>query len=66
MHIDLYDGVYHIKITDNGHASSDTITEGGGLAGMRKKLEAHNGTLTVSTGTDFILSINLSEGNGDV
>jgi glucose-6-phosphate-specific signal transduction histidine kinase len=66
MQIDLYDGVYHIIITDNGRASSDTTTEGGGLTGMRKKLEAHNGTLMVNSRMEFVLSINLPEGNSNV
>jgi len=66
MQIDLYDDVYHIIITDNGRASSDTTTEGGGLTGMRKKLEEHNGTLMVNSRLEFVLSINLPEGSSNV
>jgi len=54
------EGNFHLKITDNGHgAATDTITEGGGLGGIRKKIEPFGGTLHITSQPRFMLTVDL-------
>jgi len=54
------EGNFHLKITDNGHrTASDTIIEGGGLGGIRKKIEPFGGTLHIASQPCFMLTVDL-------
>ena len=58
-----HEGVCRMRITDNGHGASDTITEGDGIAGMRRRLAQWGGELAVSTKPRFALTVTIpSEG----
>jgi signal transduction histidine kinase len=62
VEIDNSDGACRLAITDNGHPISETITEGGGLSGMRKKLEPYGGALNVTPHPRFSLMVDLPRG----
>ena len=62
IHMDDSDGDYHLRITDNGHPPLENITEGGGLSGMRKKVEPFKGTVTITVSPRFILTVYLPGG----
>jgi len=62
IHTDNADGDYHLRITDNGHPPLDTIKEGVGLNGMKKKVEPFRGTVTVNISPRFILTVYLPGG----
>jgi len=51
----------NLEITDNGY-SPLKIKEGGGITGMRKKVEPFNGTLHVAIEPQFALSVELPGG----
>jgi len=53
---------WRMEITNNGPPPG-TITEGGGLSGIRKKLEPHGGALRVATQPRFTLMIDLPGGS---
>ncbi|MDR1692501.1 MAG: hypothetical protein LBR72_04020 [Oscillospiraceae bacterium] len=55
-----------VRITNNGRAPSEPITEGGGLAGMREKVKLFGGKVTVSASPCFSLTVELSGGDGVV
>ena len=63
IHIDNTGGDFHLRISDNGQISSGTIKEGGGLSGIRKKLESFQGALTLATEPGFTLIVDLPGGN---
>ncbi len=50
-----------MAISDNGFSTSGAIKEGGGLGGMRKRLEPLNGALTVETQPRFTLTVLLPD-----
>ena len=66
--VDYSDGVWHLEITDNGngHLQPQPIREGGGLGGMRGKLEPRGGSLVVINNPRFILRVLLPGGQTDV
>ena len=51
--------MYNLRITDNGHAPSAEIIEGGGISGMRKKAGEFGGTVTVTTYPRFTITVGL-------
>lgn len=61
IHMDNSDGNYQLKITDNGHPPI-TFIEGGGIGGMRQKVESFGGTLHIVNTPRFILSVALPGG----
>jgi signal transduction histidine kinase len=65
IRMDASDG-FKIKITDNGRPLSGTVTEGGGIIGIREKVKRFNGAVDVAFGPQFILSVSLPEGHGIV
>jgi signal transduction histidine kinase len=66
IHMDDSDGDFHLRVTDNGHPPpSDAVREGGGISGMRKKLEPFNGALHVVTHPRFVLAVSLPGGDSD-
>ena len=60
------DDVWYLKVTDNGRPPVRPIIEGGGIGGMRKKLEPHGGRLKVVTNPRFVLTVDLPEGEKTV
>jgi len=50
-----------MEISDNGYAPL-SIREGGGISGMRKKIEPFNGSMQVTIAPQFILTIDLPGG----
>lgn len=60
---------YTILIRNNGKPPEKTITEGGGLSNLRRRIERIGGTMTVQSLPEFALVIgipnreNLEEGN---
>jgi hypothetical protein len=62
-----FNGAWHLEITDNGnvHSPSRPIREGGGIGGVRDKLEARGGSLTVNNYPRFTLRALLPEGKTD-
>ena len=63
---DYVDDVWRLEITDNGQTSPMPINEGGGISGMRSKVEKHSGTLTVTNDPRFILKVELPGGQINV
>jgi len=53
-----HDG-WHLEVTDNGSAPVQPIIEGGGIGGVRKKLEPHGGVLKVTADPRFVLTVDL-------
>jgi len=53
---DLSGGCF-FRITNNGHPPSESIREGGGIGGMRKKVEQFSGAVSVSIHPRFILEV---------
>ena len=51
-----------MSISNNGTISGETITEGGGITNMRRRLSRAGGTLTVLTRPQFTLYIALPKG----
>lgn len=66
IHMDASATGCSMKITDNGHPPSGAIREGGGISGMRKKLEPFGGTLHIAVQQCFILTIDLPGGGMNV
>jgi len=60
------DGAYCVRISDNGSPPPEHIEEGGGLGGMRKKVEALGGALRVETRPRFALTVDLPGGGDSV
>ena len=56
--------IWRLEITDNGkgHLSPQPIREGGGIGGMRSKVEPRGGTLTVSNDAHFVLKVDMPGG----
>ena len=55
-----------MRITNNGPAPPENFTEGGGLSGMRKKLEPYGGTLRAVASPRFVLEIHIPGGADNV
>jgi len=55
-----HDG-WHLEITDNGRPPVQPIIEGGGIGGVRKKLEPHGGALKITANPRFVLTVDLPE-----
>lgn len=51
-----------LRISDNGIPPHGSITEGGGISGMRQRLMLVGGTLDICTSPQFILSISIPGG----
>ena len=56
------DDGWHLEVTDNGRPPVQPITEGGGIGGMRRKLEPHGGTLKAAATPRFVLTVDLPGG----
>jgi len=59
-----HDG-WHLEVTDNGRPPVQQIIEGGGIGGVRKKLEPHGGALKVTANPRFVLTADLPGGEAD-
>ena len=57
---------FHMRISNNGPPPPRDYKEGGGLGGMRKKLESRGGALRVASQPSFVLEINLPGGEAYV
>ena len=55
-----------MRITNNGPPPAGSFTEGGGLSGMREKVEACGGALRVQARSRFVLEIELPGGESHV
>ena len=68
VQVDHSDGAWHLEITDNGnvHTPPHPLIEGGGIGGMRGKVEPRGGSLAVITHPRFILRVELPGGQKDV
>ena len=62
------DDGWHLTITDNGNGGGHSlpVREGGGIGGMRGKLEPHGGMLAVTNQPRFVLSAFLPGGVANV
>ena len=59
---DQKDGQYRLRIWDNGRVTDLPILEGGGLRGMRRKVEELGGQFSYSTKTHFSILVTVPEG----
>ncbi len=59
------DGNYRIEITNNGERPKKSIIEGGGLFGIRGRVENAGGVLRVELIPEFSLIITISRGSAD-
>ena len=55
------DGCWIIAITNNGAPPQGEITEGGGLSGLRRRIEGSGGAMTVTARPRFALTVKLPE-----
>ncbi len=62
IRVDFSESHHHLKITDNGYPPAQPILEGGGLQGMRRKLEPYGGVLSVTSQPRFLLQVDLPGG----
>ena len=53
---------WFLSISDNGISAGGEISEGGGLSGIRRKIQQAEGTLSIRTEPDFALGISLPKG----
>jgi len=60
IHMDNTNGDHHLTITDNGHPPG-AFKAGGGISGMRKKVEPFSGTLNIAIEPRFILTVIIPE-----
>jgi len=68
LYIDLEEteGAFSASFRNDGIPPQSTITEGGGLGSLRKKLEREGGTMTVSSCPDFVLTVILPKKGGEL
>ncbi len=57
----IAEGHRQMRVTDNGGLPAGEIKEGGGISGMRNRLEAFGGQLRVATKPGFTLTVDLPE-----
>ena len=50
---------YHVVYTNNGAAPEESIKEGGGLMGLRKRVEDIQGSMQIISNPQFVLIINI-------
>jgi len=50
-----------MDIENDGQAAKDGITEGGGIKGIRHRLEAFNGSLEIRTSKPFTIFIKIPD-----
>ena len=64
VRIDHSENIWHLEISDNGNVPSASmpVKEGGGIGGMRNKVEPYGGLLTVTNDSRFILKVALPGG----
>jgi signal transduction histidine kinase len=55
-----------LTVTNDGQLPARPITDGGGLTGMKKRLEPYGGTLMIELDTCFTLKARLPKGSQDV
>lgn len=55
---------YHLEYTNNGAAPEESIKEGGGLMGLRKRVEDMGGNMQIISNPQFILLINIPKERG--
>ncbi|MDL2259083.1 hypothetical protein LJC42_08055 [Eubacteriales bacterium OttesenSCG-928-K08] len=55
-------GGHKLVITNDGRLPTGPISEGGGIGGMRNKVEPHGGTVDVITHPQFVLAVDLPGG----
>jgi signal transduction histidine kinase len=59
-------GVYSVEIRNSGRVPGSAVCEGGGLGGLRKKIEAAGGSLFVSAAPVFTVRAEIPAGiNGE-
>jgi signal transduction histidine kinase len=59
IQIDYSDDGYLLEISDNGYPASSDIEEGGGINGIRSRLEPFGGILTLTSHPPFTLAVYL-------
>ena len=52
-----------LRVTNNGPPPPEDFTEGGGLGGMRRKLEPFGGALRITSSPQFVLEIDIPGGD---
>ena len=55
---------YHVEYTNNGIVPEESIKEGGGLAGLRRRVEDMGGTMNIVSTPQFMLIINIPKEKG--
>lgn len=56
---------YHLEARDDGRPPPRPIVEGGGIGGMRRKVEAHGGALHITAHPRFVLRADFPGGGTD-
>ncbi len=64
--MELAEGCRRMRVSDNGGLPVGAIKEGGGISGMRHRLAAFGGALSVATRPGFTLTIDVPEDEKDV
>jgi signal transduction histidine kinase len=57
---------WHMEITDNGRPPALPVAAGGGISGIRKKLEPHGGRLELTARPRYVLAVDIPGGETDV
>ncbi len=62
IYLESIDNDFRLVITDNGRLSTDTITEGGGISGMRERVRSFGGSVFIKATEGFALTVVLPGG----
>lgn len=61
------DLVYRVSFTNDGRLPTGTLQEGGGLTGLRRRIEAAGGTIAINGNPEYMLTVTIPrEGKVDV
>jgi len=68
VRVESIDDIWYLEISDNGNRRTQlqSVKEGGGIGGMRNKIEAHGGVLVVTNHPQFRVRIKFPGGTTDV
>ena len=65
VRIERINAGWRLEVTDNGRPPAKPIIEGGGISGLRKKIEPQGGELMINADPRFVLSVFLPGGAVD-
>lgn len=64
IHIQENQLYYHVEYTNNGTDPEEEVKEGGGLMGLRRRVEDMGGNMQIVTSPQFVLIINIPKEKG--